>query len=148
MYPAQWAAFEAGQDQDALGWPIEKAPFLDEAQAQSYRDLGIKSLEALAQAHDNVIAKIMGGREHRQKAQTLLKEAIDKKPMMDALTKVEEQAKELADLRAQMAQLLEAQKAQPVAAPTQATAVQVKGGRRKASEMSGLPPAVLPESDD
>lgn len=157
-YPDLWDAFEKGMAQDEIGWPIEKVPFLDDAQAYGYREIGIKTLEALADAHDVTVQKIMGGREHREKARAMLKDTAEKKPLMDALSELEAQKKELAEMRAQLSQMRQAQPETPQ--PVMGSDVVPMGGNititrpeksepgRQSQLSKRLPPAVLPESDN
>ena len=108
-YPREWAAYEAGNEAQIIGWPIDKAPFLDVAQAATYRLMGIPTMEALAVAPDNVIQTVMGGLAHRDKAKAMIKATTDAGPMLDLAQKNEElalkvdlQAKQIAELCEEM----------------------------------------------
>lgn len=104
-YPREWAAFQAGEDQSEIGWSIRQVPFLDVAQAATYEARGVKNLEALSTASDQVGIGILGFREHREQAKAMLLAAVDSKPMEELARKNSEQADQIALLQAQVKEL-------------------------------------------
>ena len=135
QYPEIWAAFERGQEQDEVGWPIDQVPFLDVAQVDNLKFHGIKTLEALSGAPDQFLDQMMGGKELKRKAIALLKSAADSKPIMELTEKNKTLELEIEGLKRQMAEILKG------GTPHQPGAAVKKPGGPKMSQ-----PAVLPES--
>lgn len=82
-WPAQYAAWKAGQDQEtAGGWPLEKWPGADVAQVEALRDAKVRTVEQLAGMSDANLSKLgPGWRPMRQAAQDFLKAAESAAPM-------------------------------------------------------------------
>lgn len=82
-WPAQYAAWKAGQDQEtAGGWPLEKWPGADVAQVETLREHRVRTVEQLAGMSDANLSKLgPGWRPMRQAAQDFLKAAESAAPM-------------------------------------------------------------------
>lgn len=104
-YPREWASFQAGEEQSKVGWAIEHAPFLDVAQVATYKALNIFTMEGLATAPDTSLQNLMGAFEHRKRAQLMLKQAADGKPLMELAEQNKGLQDEVSLLRAQIAEL-------------------------------------------
>lgn len=140
-YPELWAAFERGQDQDAVGWPIDQVPFLSPAQVENLKHFGIKTLEALANAPDTF--GMLGIKDLKRKAQAMLRSAEDNKATLEMSNKIAVQDAQIEALRSQLAEMAKQMASQPVSGePVQTPVAPRKGGAKP------LQPAVLPESDD
>lgn len=144
-YPQLWAAFQAGQDQEAVGWAIDQVPFLDVGAVEDYRIRGIKTLEALAAANDNLVGEIPEFPEHKKKAIAMLKYASDNKPVMELAQKNDALEKEVQLLKSQMAEMAKSAAMQSQDPNIQA---QEKRGPGRPPRATMSQPAVLPASDD
>lgn len=71
-FPRQYAAFRAGSEEQIIGTPIGLLPGITPSQVEEYRYLGLRTVEQLANAKDDVVLKIMGLPEVRERAKKLL----------------------------------------------------------------------------
>ncbi len=99
-YPEHYRAFELRQSQDAVnGTPLSEAPFLTEAKREELRQIGVRTIEGLAQLEGANLARLgMYGREWKNKAQTYLDAA-------KSSVSTERYESEIAALKAQIAAL-------------------------------------------
>lgn len=109
-WPRQYEAFQRGIIPAEEGTPIEQWPPITPAMAKTLAFLNIRTVEALAAVSDTALAEIgLGARELRQKAIAWLG-AIDPQGLANANA-------EIAELKAQMAQLIAAQQSAAPAPP-------------------------------
>lgn len=104
-YPREWALFQEGKDSSEVGWPIDKCPFLDVAQAATYKLMGILNMENLAGASDTVLQNVMGGLTHRDKARAMIKAQAEAGPMLDLVSKNEQLTSQVQILTEQVKEL-------------------------------------------
>lgn len=71
-FPRQYAAFKAGHEDQVVGTPIALMPGLSPAQVEEYKFLGLRTIEQLANAKDDVTLRVMGLVEVREKAKKML----------------------------------------------------------------------------
>lgn len=73
-FPRQWAAFESNATQAQDGTPIEEWPLVTKADVRMLKDLGIKTVQALAGLSDHNLT-FLGARMYRDKAVAYLDQA-------------------------------------------------------------------------
>lgn len=101
-FTRQYQAYLKNASQET-GTPLSQVPFLNEAQVEELKFFHITSVEALANLNDNIAQKFMGMQSFKQKAQEYLKKASD--------TAGDTRDKQIAELQAQVAELLKARTA-------------------------------------
>lgn len=101
-FPAQWAAFKAGVDQNAVsGTLLARWPALNRAQVKEYNSEKIYTVEQLAGMTDDVCHRFgPGAISMREKAKDFLK-------LSEGLAPLEEARAEVEDLRTQLKELRE-----------------------------------------
>jgi len=101
-FPKQWAAFQADEDQDQVGTPLEELRFLNVELRAEYRAAKVRTAEHLAAINDSVLSKLpMGAREHRAQAKAFIEAARGEAPMM-ALAAETQSLREAARLKDEM----------------------------------------------
>lgn len=120
-FPRQWAHYQNMHESKEVGTPIEHWPLITRAQAEELKGIKFYTVEAVAGASDAQLQKIgmIGGINafrFREKAQQFLSQATSEaqKSAHDAeierlRLEREEQAKKIAELQAQMADILSTQ---------------------------------------
>lgn len=102
-FPRQYAAFKAGAEEQVIGTPIGLLPGISPSQIEEYRYLGLRTVEQLASAKDDVVLKVMGMQDARERAKRLLAvlegkaEAAADAARDDRIAKLEEQNRALLD---------------------------------------------------
>jgi hypothetical protein len=104
-FPQHYAQFRKNQEQ-VIGTPLNALPFLTETQVEEYRLMNIRTVEQLAGMADVQAQTILGSVTHKKRAQ----EWLDSFKGVDQLraeyeAAAEDTAKQLAELKAQVAKL-------------------------------------------
>lgn len=112
-FPQEYARFQNKRENRPTGTPIEAWPILSDTQKAEFRALNIFTVEQFANLPDSAGERIMGLIDLRKKARAfiLAQEAGDKLVKMEeeaakAKAKDEAQEREIAMLKAQMAELM------------------------------------------
>jgi hypothetical protein len=73
-FAKQYAAFRAGvsEEEQLIGTRLKEWPLLTRAQVEEYAYLGIKTVEQLGEARDDVLSRVPGMRDMKQAAQIWL----------------------------------------------------------------------------
>jgi hypothetical protein len=103
---AAWAykKWKVTQEQVTDGTPIETVPFLNKAQVQELKALGVHSLETLADLPDTAKQRFMGSIELSKKAKAYLASAKDTALATKLQAEVSKKDKELEFMRKQIAE--------------------------------------------
>lgn len=121
-FPRQWAAFEANATQAQEGMPIEQWPLVTKADIRMLKDLGIKTVEALAGLSDQNLT-FLGGRMYREKARVYLDQATGGAAVSRLVSENETMKLDMARLEATNSELAEAiRELQKNATPKRASA--------------------------
>ena len=107
-FPRHFDAFERRVEAPTEGMPLSEWPQITRTQAEELAFLNVKTVEQMATVKDSNISNMMGGYGLREKAQKWLE--VNDKQSVDR--EKEELRGQVAELQAQMRQLLE-QKAAP-----------------------------------
>ncbi len=100
-YPVPWARFEQKKSSQIAGTPLSAWPALNETQCAEFRAMNIFTVDQFSELPDSIGHKIMGFNQLRAKAKAFINAGQD-----SALAdKLNNQDKEIAELRAQLAQL-------------------------------------------
>jgi hypothetical protein len=101
-----WAykKWKATQEQVVDGTPLEIIPFLNKAQVQELKALGVHSLETLAELPDTAKQRFMGSIELSKKAKAYLASAKDTALATKLQAEVSKKDKELEYMRKQIAE--------------------------------------------
>ena len=113
-FPRHFDAFERRVEAPTEGMPLSEWPQITRTQAEELAFLNVKTVEQMATVKDSNISNMMGGYGLREKAQKWLE--INDKQSVDR--EKEELRGQVAELQAQMRQLLE-QKAAPLSVQTE-----------------------------
>lgn len=117
-FPGQWARYKAGKDQDVSGTPLNQLPFLSIGQVAEFNAMGCKTIEQLVGMPDSLSQKFMGHHAIKQRAQAYLDAANNRAPMLVLQAELEKRDGQIAELQAQMAQMLANQTAEKTAKVT------------------------------
>ena len=74
-YSELYAAFKSGQEQATTGTPLEQWPLITKAYCEEFKALGLRTVEQLAEANDNVRAKMKGNYKYIKEAKEWLQNA-------------------------------------------------------------------------
>lgn len=141
-FPLQWARFQAGQSQEDIGMPLAEWPQILRSQAETLAGMKIKTLEALASVSDAGLINLGPGyMALRQKARDYIKKAKEDAPFEQIREEMAAKDNELAILKAQMAELLNAR----MPAPSFAQYEQQRMGQQLAQPMPVATPAPKPK---
>ena len=113
-FPRHFDAFERRVEAPTEGMPLSEWPQITRTQAEELSFLNVKTVEQMATVKDSNISNMMGGYSLREKAQKWLE--VNDKQSVDR--EKEELRGQVAELQAQMRQLLE-QKAAPLSVQTE-----------------------------
>ena len=113
-FPRHFDAFERRVEAPTEGMPLSEWPQITRTQAEELAFLNVKTVEQMATVKDSNISNMMGGYGLREKAQKWLE--VNDKQSVDR--EKEELRGQVAELQAQMRQLLE-QKAAPLSVQTE-----------------------------
>lgn len=106
-YPELYAKFKAGQTQAATGTPLEQWPGVNRAQVKELAYFNIRTVEQLAALSDGNMSNIGPYTALRRKAQDWLKVARGASPVEEARAEAKRAHEEIAELKRQMAALME-----------------------------------------
>lgn len=73
----QWDKYQRNQEQTVDGWKLEAWPSLTPARVAELHAMNFQTVEQVADAPDNLMQKIMGGLELRDRAKAALASAKD-----------------------------------------------------------------------
>lgn len=108
-FPEAWAMFERNNASEGLvGTPVKFVAWLERGDVENLAQAGIKTLEQLASVTDANLGSIPGGLKLRQKARDFIKAAADSAPMERMSEELAKRDAIIADLKAQMAEVLRA----------------------------------------
>lgn len=71
-FAQQWARFQAGQAQSAIGLPLEEWPAVTAGMIEELKYLGFQTVEQVADANDGAAQKFMGIQDLKNKAKAYL----------------------------------------------------------------------------
>ena len=117
-FPAQWARYKAGREQDVSGTPLNQLPWLSIGQIAEFNAVGCKTVEHLVNMADNLSQKFMGHHAIKQRALAYLNSSKDAAPMLKLQAELEKRDVEIAELRS-MVEAMAAAKKEEAAAATQ-----------------------------
>lgn len=104
----QWEADNSSEG--VIGTPLAMVPWLETGDVETLKYAGIKTLENLAAVTDGAIGNIPGGLALRQKAKDALRAAKEAAPIQRMSEELAKRDEEIASLKAQMAEILEAKR--------------------------------------
>ena len=105
-FPQQWARYQAGQEQSAIGTPLEMWPQITVGLVATLKAAGIRTVEQLAELSDANAQSIMGNHELRRRAKTFLEAAAGEAANAKLEAELEKRDNEIATLKNQMAQMM------------------------------------------
>ena len=97
-FAAAYSAWKAG-DAGATGLSLEGWGQLPPDALRAYLAADILTVEELAGLTDNVVSKIMGGRQWRDRAQKYLAKAVDRADHAELLARIDALTAEVSELR-------------------------------------------------
>lgn len=99
-FAKQYAAFRAGvsEEEQLIGTRLKDWPLLTRAQVEEYAYLGIKTVEQLAEARDDVISRVPGMRDMKQAAHIWIGRSKATAEAAKAIAKEKEQAAKIDSL--------------------------------------------------
>jgi hypothetical protein len=110
-FPRQWNAFQKQEQQAQDGLPLEEWPLINKADVRMLKDLGIRTVEALAALPDGNLS-FLGAHMYRQKAKAYLEQASGGAAVSRLVSEnealkleTERQRQQLAELGAAVAEL-------------------------------------------
>lgn len=107
-YPAEWAAFKAGQMDQVSGTPLDLMPGITKARVEELKQLHIRTVEHLAEVADAHAQRFMGLQALKQQAREYLERAKGAAPEKQLRDELSKRDNEIATLKAQMAELVAA----------------------------------------
>lgn len=106
QYPQAWARYEAGEKDGPVGMRLEMWPQITRAQVKEAKYFEVHTVEQLAKLSDLHCQKLgMGFMPLRDKAKAYLSVANDTAAATAQAAELEQTRREMADLRAQIAEL-------------------------------------------
>lgn len=115
-FEKQYSKFKKGIEQAVEGTPLEMWPQMSVGLCAELKAMNITTVEQLAGLDDGKAQRIMGSHDLRRKAQMFLDAAKGEAENNKIVKELEKRDDEIALLKTQMAQLLEAQKPKAKAA--------------------------------
>jgi hypothetical protein len=112
-FAKQYERFKKGAAELQNGTPLSVLVWLTPAQIAELNAVNCHTVEQLAGMPDNLAQKFMGAQALKQRAQGYLDTAKDQAPMLKLQAELEKRDETIAQMQAQLAQLIEAQKAPP-----------------------------------
>jgi hypothetical protein len=107
-YAEQWAAYQNGKEAPISGTPLEQWAPLSKAYCEEFKRIGLRTVEQLAEANDNVKKKLKGNFTYIKKAQEWLANASSSQNQVTALQKENEKLNaKLETMENQIAALLQ-----------------------------------------
>ncbi len=92
-FATQYAKFKAGQGQEVVGTPLEAVPWMTRSKVEEYRYFGIRSVEQLADASDEVGQKFQGFQADKRRAKNFLEASTGTSARVSELEKMVEELK-------------------------------------------------------
>lgn len=71
-FPQQWQRFQKGQEQRAIGTPLEEWPAVTSGMVEELKYLGFQTVEQVAEANDSASQKFMGIQDLKNKAKAYI----------------------------------------------------------------------------
>lgn len=110
-FPQQWARYKAGREQNVSGTPLNQLPWLGMGQIAEFAAVGCTTVEQLVGMSDAVSQRFMGHHAIKTKATEYLERSKGEAPLLRAQAELEKRDEQIAVLQAQMAALMDKQKA-------------------------------------
>lgn len=108
-FPEAWAKFQKDNGSEGLvGTPLKFLPWMERGDVETLAYVSVRTLEQLASVSDANLSNIPGGVELRKKAREYIKAAKDDAPMQRLAEEVAKKDSEIAELRAQISEILAA----------------------------------------
>jgi hypothetical protein len=107
-FPQQWARYQAGQEQSAIGTPLEMWPQITVGLVATLKGAGIRTVEQLAELSDANAQGIMGNHDLRRRAKAFLEAAAGEAVNTKLEAELEKRDLEIAAMKEQIAGLLTA----------------------------------------
>lgn len=85
-FPGQWQRFQKGQEQRAVGTPLEEWPAVTSGMVEELKYLGFQTVEQVAEANDSAAQKFMGIQDLKNKAKAYLAVAAGNTAPISELT--------------------------------------------------------------
>lgn len=104
-FPAAYARFQRKQSVQVVGTPLRKWGLIETTEARSYEDLGIVTVEQLAELSDANCQQLRGSLADRQKARDFLAQAKGQAPVAAARAELAAAKSEIEALKEQIAAL-------------------------------------------
>ena len=117
-FPAQWARYKAGQNQDVSGTPLSQLPWMSVGQVAEFAAVGCRTVEQLVGMPDNLSQKFMGHHQLKQRAQVYLDAAKEAAPALKLQAELEKRDLEIAELRTMIEAMSASKKAEQTAKVT------------------------------
>jgi len=108
-FPRQYEAFQQGKEEQQVGTPLSLMPWMSPGRTEEYKFFKIVTVEQLANASDEGGKNFMGFQADKLKAKEYMDAANRGIGAQDLEDQLSSRDQEIADLKAQMSQLLAAQ---------------------------------------
>lgn len=115
-FPKQWAQFLAKENVEENGTPLSAVTWLTRSQIAEFNAVQIRTVEQLANLSDTLSQKFMGIHQIRSRAKTFLDAAAGVAVEENLKKELAKRDEEIEQLKAQMKELIDAQKAKPATA--------------------------------
>lgn len=121
-FPRQWAQFEAKERVEESGTPLSAVSWLTRSQIAEFNAVEIRTVEQLVNVPDGLGQKFMGIKQIQSRAKSFLDAAAGVAVEEKLKTELAKRDEEIETLKAQVADLVDRQKAKTPAAPATAKA--------------------------
>lgn len=101
----QWEKYSRNQEQTVDGWRLDAWPALTPARVAELQAMNFQTVEQLADAPDNLITKVMGGLELKERAKAAVALAKDSSAAEAYALENKRLSDEVEDLKKQVAEL-------------------------------------------
>ena len=100
-----YAKWKRTQEQPVDGTPVETVPFINKAQARELKGLSVHTLEALADAPEQALQRMMGMRDLKKKAIAYMQAAKDSKAVIHMQSELDKRDRTIEMMRKQMEEM-------------------------------------------
>lgn len=104
LWPDQYKAFKAGQEQVVTGTPLDQIPFITKAQRLEFAAVGVKTAEQIRDMPDSVAQRFMGIQSVKKKVADFLEAAAGAAPAIALRGELEKRDSEIAVLKNALAE--------------------------------------------
>lgn len=110
-FPEAWARYQSNRQSEGLvGTPLREVAWLGRGEVETLKAAGVKTLEQLAEIHDGNVTSLPGGIAMRKKARDTIAAAKEAAPIQRMSEELEKRDSEIASLKTQIAEILEAKR--------------------------------------